>query len=242
MVPQIGNCVHNAVPILFSFGCVAVGIHREKPDLSTKTFIIDDHALIRMGIRQLIRLHEEFECVGASGNLDEAAEMVAQSGAELLICDLQYASGNALSFVSEMTRNRGVRCLVSSAHRPEIYGPLCRMAGASGYVHKSASPEFLIATLRAIVADDEGKHFHGLADNDAKQGDVEIERLLSLTAREWEVLNEIGLGTPTKTIAKKLYVSPKTIESHRASLKRKLDISSKDLLASYAAELRLGGT
>jgi DNA-binding NarL/FixJ family response regulator len=195
-----------------------------------------------MGVRELIRLHEEFECVGASGNLQEASEMVAQSGAELLICDLQYASGNALSFVSDMTQNRGVRCLVSSAHRPEVYGPLCRMAGASGYVHKSASPEFLIATLRAIVADQDGARFHGLADEKSGQSDVEIKRLHSLTAREWEVLNEIGLGSPTKVIAKKLHVSPKTIESHRASLKRKLDIASKDLLASYAAELRLGGT
>lgn len=212
----------------------------EIPQSPTKVLVIDDHELIQMATEQLIEIQQDLRCVGACTDLESAKAVLSENEVDVVICDLLFEMGNSLAFVAECVANYPAKVLVSSAHRAEVYAGLCASAGASGFIHKSAPAAELLEAVRTLARRDSSTGFVG------QLGDVDenspAHRLGSLTAREWEVLTQIGKGFATKEIAKSLFLSAKTVESHRASLKRKLDIDSKDMLASYAAELCLAGT
>ena len=203
--------------------------------MSTNVLVIDDHALIRMATEHLINQQNDMTCVGAVEDPDAAQQILNCEPVDVAVCDLQFTFGNALGFIAEQTKQKtSCAFLVCSAHRPEVYASLCAQAGARGYVHKSNDCNELVDAIREVVSDTGGE-FIGWKDPFALDG--ARSRLATLTTREWQVLNEIGRGVATKEIGKKLFLSAKTIESHRASIKRKLQIRSKDYLVSFATEL-----
>ena len=201
--------------------------------------VVDDHSLIRMATKLLIDQQSELQCIAAVADLESAAEILKDHSIDLVVCDIQFAAGNALGFISEWSSSGEPQFLVCSAHRPEVFAPLCAKAGARGYIHKSNHCQELIDAIHQILASKRDSDFLGAAI-DAPLSNRH-EQLSLLTSREWEVFNEIGRGKATKEIAREMFVSAKTVESHRASIKRKLDIDSKDYLVSFAAELCLSG-
>lgn len=203
--------------------------------MNLQVLVIDDHPLIRIATQHLLDLQADMTCIGCCEDLDSARQMLSEREPDLVICDLQFKNGNAIEFIRETTMNTTSRLVVSSAHRASVYADLCQRAGAHGYLQKSGSPEKMFDVIRKVANDQSGEQFH--CESFDPSEDERSEWLASLTNREWEVLTQIGRGHSTKEIAKNLYVSAKTVESHRASLKRKLKIDSKDFLISYAAEL-----
>lgn len=201
----------------------------------TNVMVVDDHSLIRLATEQLVDQQSDMKCVGSAPDLATATKLLDATSTDVVLCDLQFSTGNALGFIAEFTKKSDTRFLVCSAHRPEVFSVLCAGAGASGYIHKSNHCEKVIEAIRYVAGMGPDSEF--LGREQPTDGNVHHRQLASLTPREWEVLNQIGHGAATKEIAKNLFLSAKTIESHRASIKRKLAIESKDYLVSFAAEM-----
>ena len=191
--------------------------------------IIDDHPLIQEAVNRLIQRESDLDCVGVCGDLESADNLLNQCEADVAICDLQFATGNSLGFVSKWTKSLATKLLISSAHDPAVFAPLCIGAGAAAYLHKSEETETLIEWIRDLGSGQLASSETNAASESA------YPNLSDLTEREWEVLYEIGRGLSTKEIASQFYLSAKTIESHRANIKKKLGLLSKDRLASVAA-------
>ncbi|XZE55586.1 response regulator transcription factor [Planctomycetaceae bacterium SH139] len=197
--------------------------------------IIDDHGLICLAVRQLVDFESDLHCLATCADLQTAEEVLSAEQVDVAVCDLNLGQGNVFKFVTRLTKLVSTRFLISSALRPELYAPLCRRAGASGYIHKSAAPNVLVDAIRKLAcehAEDE-RPWVGEVLHDHRPGSL----LCGLSDREWQILLELGRGNSTKEIARKFFVSDKTVESHRLSIKRKLAFESKDQLVSFAAEL-----
>ena len=202
--------------------------------MSVNVVVLDDHALICHAMRLIIDAEEGWHCVATCADLENAQAVLHSVDVDLMICDLRLPSGNALQLIRAHAQVAKPRFLVSSGVEHEVFSPICRKAGAHGFIPKSWTPQALMEAARQVVQADfpaDGwvgpriePHFLGC-------------RLCELSDRELEILLEFGKGHSTKKIARTLYVSEKTIESHRLRIKQKMALDSKDHLVQLATEL-----
>lgn len=194
---------------------------------SHSVFIVDDHAVVRRGVRALVESLGGFSCSGESST--PSVDPVRAASPDLAIVDLTFEGKVALDFVAALAES-GTRVLVLSMHDERLYAERALSAGARAYVMKDAPTEQLEAAMRAVVA---GRVW--LSDRMTQRmlsaavagGDVApASPLKRLTDRELEVFELIGHGSTTGEIAARLHLSVKTIESHKANIKRKLVLAS----------------
>lgn len=202
--------------------------------VTCQIIFVDDHALIRDSLSQLTEFEEGINCIGTCGDTVEANRLLTNHRVDVAIFDLQLGTENSLQFVSEKSREVQTKFLISTAHRSDVYAPLCQSAGASGFIHKTHSPIELFGAVHQLADPAYDGRFIGPKLELPTQA---IPSLESLSKREWDVLQMIAQGVGTKQIAEKLFLSVKTVESHRVSLKKKLGIQSKDFLAVIAMNL-----
>lgn len=203
----------------------------------TKVMIADDHQLIRMALKSLIDIQPDMQCTASCGTLSELSEALDCDTPHVVVCDLHFGSHNALEFIRKAAAVGNTSYIVSSAYPSEIYASLCWAVGASAYVHKGSETQLLLDCIRQVMS---GNVDHLLIDpKDPTNASLGLARHVGerLTDREWQIFVEIGHGSSTDEIAAKLFVSAKTIESHRLNIKKKLDVTSKDKLVSLAAKI-----
>ncbi len=202
-----------------------------------RLWIVDDHPATREGLRVYLCEHEAWEAWGESANAAAAKRDLAGREPDAVLLDLSLPDGDGLDLIAAL-RAQGLRApiLVYSVHGEEIMAPRCLRAGANGYLSKSAPLKELGRRLRAILRGDPGVS-PGLEHRLLRQwmsGGTEAG-VETLTNREWEVFARLAKGESTGQIAAELFISPKTVETHRTRLKEKLNLASVPELVSFAA-------
>lgn len=217
---------------------------KDKPKTKEKyrVLIVDDHAVMRYGLAQLISDEEDMEVCGEAGGVSEALKVLENCEADLAIVDISLKDGNGIELIEQIrARDSQVRILVSSMHDEYLYTDRALRAGAQGYINKQEATEKIVEAIRQIIS---GKiylsghmaermlhHMVGLGQATPAQASIE-----SLSNRELEVFELIGKGYATRQIAESLHLSVKTIESHRENIKKKLMLQTNQELVRRSVQ------
>ncbi|MFZ6050048.1 response regulator [Pseudomonas sp. CR3202] len=194
--------------------------------------LIDDHVLVRDGVKALLSAMPHFEVVAQAESGAEALELVASTELDLLLVDVGLKDMNGL----ELTRKLcglypGIKILILSMYDNQEYVRTSINAGAFGYVLKNAPSTELIAAIEAIVA---GGSFY--SPEIARKLATNIRDENELTPRELQVLSMLAKGLNNKEVARELDISVRTVETYRLSIRRKLNIDTPAALVKYALE------
>lgn len=203
-----------------------------------KIMIVDDHPLIREGVKDLISREPDLCICAEAADNHEALTQLDQQKPDLAIVDLSLANGNGLALIGQMKRRaKSIKILVLSMRDGHIYAKRALQAGAAGYVDKQSTTEELIGALRQVLAG--GVYL--VSERRAatpipvyQVGHSDRPSIDALTDRELEVLSLIGGANTTEQIAKGLHLSTKTIETHRLNIKRKLGLDNTPALVRFA--------
>ena len=204
--------------------------------------IVDDHHLIRSGVRA--ELESTAEIVGEAADIDDAVGMILRTEPDVVLLDVHLPSGNGADVIRQIAdRLPGVRFLaLSVSDAPDDVLSLVR-AGARGYVTKRIpGPELAEAVQRVLAGDAvfsprlAGFVLDAFAASKPEPADPELDRL---TPREDEVMQHLARGYTYKEIARELSISARTVESHASAVLRKLQLSNRHELAHWAARRRL---
>lgn len=201
-----------------------------------KILIVDDHAVMRDGIRALLSLHDDIEIVGEASDGKEAIEKVEELTPNVVVMDIAMAGMDGLEATRRIVKKHPqVRVLVLTQHDNKEYIIAAVKAGVAGYVPKRALGSELVSAIRAVSRDDFFLYPSAaavLVDDYRKQ--TEAEPYDQLTARERELLKLIAEGRSNKEIADRLVISVKTVLGHRTKIMEKLDLHNRTELIKYA--------
>lgn len=205
-----------------------------------RVLLVDDHPLVRAGIKRVLELHAQADVVGEAGDGEAAMRLIDETPADVLVLDLNLPGPDGFAVLAASRKLRpAMHVLILTLNASaEAVGRAVR-AGAEGYVLKDAAATDLVAALEALA---EGRAWYGAHAQRALAGVVRSEvadPLAPLTAREREVLRAIAEGLTSKEIAERLFLSVRTVDSHRASLMRKLDERSVARLTRLAIQAGL---
>jgi DNA-binding NarL/FixJ family response regulator len=206
--------------------------------------LVEDHAILREGLKALFELEPDFEIVGVFGSVDESLAGIRALQPDLVVTDLALPGRTGIELLGEIQRLAPMtRKLVLTAHESEQCIRSALNAGANGYVLKDASCSELMLAIRTVSV---GRQFlcKGIASKiltgylsgcpSGDQRPAGPPSGQSITGREREVLTRIALGNSNKSIARELGVSPKTVEKHRSNLMRKLQLHNAAAITMFA--------
>ncbi len=201
--------------------------------------LVDDHAILREGLRALLALESDLEVVGEAENGDAGLEIVERLQPDVVITDLAMPHRTGIQVIARVRKVApAARVLVLTVHNGEEYIRAALTAGADGYVLKDSSRADLLQAIRSIVrgqrylcAPVSAKILSGyLGDGDPRP----VASVQHLTDREREILTLIALGKSNKRIALQLVLSVKTIEKHRSNFMRKLELHNTAGVTMFA--------
>ncbi|MEO8635784.1 MAG: response regulator transcription factor [Gemmatimonadales bacterium] len=212
---------------------------------TVRIMLVDDHAIVREGVRHVLAATPGLEVVAEAGDGDTALALAQQCTPDVVVLDLSLPGVSGL----EVTRQLRlllptVRILILSVHDHAEYVVGAVRAGAQGYLRKDSSPAELREALRALAAGESyfsppvARQLSAAVRGEAA-GDDATSRLARLTPREREVLSGVAGGETSREMAARLGLSPRTVEAYRDSLARKLDIRTVAGLTRFAVEAGL---
>jgi len=196
--------------------------------MDIRILLVDDHAMIREGLRTLLESREGLSVVGEAADGREAVEATERLEPDVVVMDIWLPRLSGIAATKEILRQRPqTRVVIATQHERRSFVEDALRAGASGYVVKSGSCRELFEALDAVIA---GRTYIApavtdhLVDAITRPGETAYSGLAALTCREREVLQRIAEGLGSKEIAADLHVSQRTVESHRANVMRKLNV------------------
>jgi len=208
--------------------------------MKIRLLLVDDHAVVRSGLRMLLMSEEDMEIVGEAGNAAEALEAARLLKPDVILMDIGLPDMSGIEATREIRKQQPDAAVVAlTIHEDEEYFFKMLDAGARGYVPKRAAPEELITAIRAAAVN-EVYIYPSLAkllvrDYLSQDHSVEQSKALdNLTDREQEVLTFLAEGKSNDEIAEALVISPKTVARHRENIMHKLNLHSRAELVRYA--------
>jgi len=214
--------------------------------------LVEDHAILREGLKALIEIESDFDIVGEFGSVEDCLEGIAGLQPDLLLTDLALPGRSGIELLAEIQRLSPLtRKLVLTAHENEEYIRAALNAGANGYVLKDANSAELMLAIRTVSTGQQflckaiaskilSGYLSGYAPGDQRTAVPAVTQ--SITEREREVLTRIALGNSNKLIARELGVSPKTVEKHRSNLMRKLQLHNAAAITMFAIRNGMTGS
>ncbi|MDP1713207.1 MAG: response regulator transcription factor [Anaerolineales bacterium] len=208
--------------------------------MTIRLLLVDDHAVVRSGLKMLLGGQTDMEIVGEAGSAAEALTETERVQPNLILMDIGLPDKTGIEATREIkSKFPDVNIVALTIHEDEEYFFQMLDAGASGYVPKRAAPEELITAIKA-AANGEVYLYPSLAKllvrdflNVERTADEKVN-LDGLTDREREVLTHLAEGESNDQIATVLVISPKTVERHRENIMRKLNLHSRSELVRYA--------
>ncbi len=209
---------------------------------TSNILLVDDHPIVRFGLRQLIEAEPDLRVCGESDSAREAMSLVETLHPDLVVVDLSLTSGNGLDLIKQLkARVSAPKILVVSMHDESTYAERSIRAGAMGYVNKNDAIAQLVQAIRLVLSD----HIHlsaemtgrmlGRAMGRPQEGEAQDSVLAVLSDRELEIFELMGRGLTAREIADNLFLSIKTVDTYRRHIKEKLKIESNSELTVYAA-------
>ena len=194
--------------------------------------LVDDHSLVRDGIKALLAIMPALEVVGEAESGAEALEMVRRCQPDLLLVDIGLKDMNGLELTRVLSKTYPLlKILVLSMYDNHEYVSESVRSGASGYVLKNSPSREIIAAIEAIAS---GGTFYSAAIAQRLIADKHTDN--ELTPRESQVLRKMVEGMNNKEMARELDISVRTVETHRLSIRRKLNIDKPAALVKYAID------
>lgn len=205
-----------------------------------KVIIVDDHPVIRRGLKQIIEDERDMEVAGTAKNADEFFSLVRKADCTLVLLDITLPDKSGFDVLKQLKYEQpGLPVLILSMHPEDQYAVRFIKAGASGYLMKESAPEELVSAIRKVNAG--GKYVSAaLAENLVSQLDaLDKPPHENLSDREFQILCMIAEGKTLKDIAGELCISEKTVGTYRARLLIKMKMSTNADLIRYALEHHL---
>ena len=203
-----------------------------------RVLIVDDHPIVRQGLKRMIETEADMEVCGEAATEAQARRAIRELHPDIVIVDLALQEGDGLELVRDVhAHHPDVPMLVLSMHDETIYAERLLAEGASGYIMKQAAADQLLNALRTVLrgetylSEQLSQTLHSRAHSADPESHDPVRRLSN---RELQVLNLVGRGVSSREIAAELGLSVKTVESHRQSLKRKLNLATNSQLLQYA--------
>ena len=208
--------------------------------MTIRLLLVDDHAVVRSGLRMLLATEGDVEIIGEAGTAAEALAAAMDLMPDVILMDIGLPDKSGIDATSEIkARFPDIAIVALTIHEDEEYFFKMLEAGASGYVPKRAAPDELLTAIRA-AANGEVYLYPTMAKllvRDylvSEPADREQTNGKELTEREQEVLTHLAEGESNDEIAKALVISPKTVARHRENIMRKLNLHSRAELVRYA--------
>lgn len=200
--------------------------------------VCDDHGIVRSGIRRILEETDDLELLASASTGDELLAAITRFRPDLAVIDIRLSDGSGLDLLGPIGKlSPATRVVMLSMYGAKGYVEKARLGGARGYVTKECLEDELILALRRVM-DTDG--FVSFRQSDGEPaGRQRPSPVDGLSAREAEVLNLLVLGLTNPEIAERLCVSPRTVESHRAGVQRKLGVRTRAELARVAREAGL---
>jgi DNA-binding NarL/FixJ family response regulator len=202
--------------------------------VSARILIVDDHPIVRQGLKLMINAEADLTIAGEAQSEQEARDMVRELKPDAVIVDLTLGDGDGFNVVRHLHAHYPeIKVLVLSMHEESVYAERLLAEGASGYIMKQAVTDQLVIALRTVLR---GELYlsETLQQRITRRAGGEGDLRRRLSVRELQVLSLIGDGQTTREIAEALSLSVKTIESHRAAIKRKLGLETSAQMVQYA--------
>jgi NarL family two-component system response regulator LiaR len=196
--------------------------------------IVDDHSVVREGLRAFLRLQEGIEVVGEAAGGDEAIRVAAERSPDVVLLDLVMPGGDGVGAIRrllEVAPRARVLVLTSFADDAQIFAAMA--AGAAGYLLKDVDPAALADGIRDVHAGRPALH-PSVAARLMRRGGGPARRLVDITAREHEVLRLVVEGLPNKQIAQRLGIGEKTVKTHVSRVLAKLGVADRTQAAVLA--------
>ena len=201
--------------------------------MTTRVVVVDDHELVRKGVRALFAQDDEFELVGEAEDGRTAVELAAACRPDVVVMDISLPDLSGIEATRQvLAETPGVKVVALSVHTEQQYVAGMLQAGASGYVIKDAAAVELLHAMRAVLA---GHSY--LSPEVAGAVYDQVQALAAhpeLSPREREVVRLISEGMTTPEIAKQMNLSPNTVHTHRRRIMHKLDLHNVAALIKYA--------
>jgi two-component system nitrate/nitrite response regulator NarL len=210
-----------------------------------RLLLVDDHVLVRQGLRMLIENHPDLQVIGEAANCREALEAAARLQPDLVLLDLDLGSDSGLDIIPQLVSLReGLRVLILTGVRDAEQQRRAVGLGAVGVVPKEQAGDVLIKAIRkvhagelwidhgmtaALIQELRGRRTHAPTDR-------ETARIASLSSRERDVVSLVAQGLSAHKIADLLRISEKTVRNHLASIYHKLDVADRLELVLYAVK------
>jgi len=212
---------------------------------SIRVLLVDDHGVVRAGLRSVLSATPDITVVGEASNGHEAVEAAERLKPDIVVMDLSMPDGDGITATREIVASGiGARVLILSMHAEEDYLVPAMEAGASGYVVKTNADRELVNAIRGLA--------HGevyvpstaariLARKLAAKHPAasERERYEKLTGRERDVLRRIALGYSAPEIGEQLQISPKTVDTYKQRIQEKVELSHRSQYVQFALKLGL---
>jgi two-component system response regulator NreC len=203
-----------------------------------RILVVDDHAVVRSGLRLLLEREEDMECVGEAGSADEAVREAHRHKPDVILLDLVMPGKSGIEAAPAISEAAPqAKLLVLSMQDDPTYVREAFAVGAMGYVLKEAADAELVAAVREVAGG--GRYVHPALGARLAAAEAEARARAEadpLSEREREVLRLLALGHTNQEIAKMLYISVRTAETHRAHIMQKLRLSTRAELVRYALE------
>ena len=206
-----------------------------------KILIVDDHPMMREGLRGMIKGESDLEICAEAENAYQALDLIPTSAPDLVLMDISLPGKSGLELIKDIkVMFPQVPVLVLSMHDESLYAERVLRAGASGYITKQQHPDALISAIRQVLGGRTSVS-HAMSEKILQRFSgrpvATTSPLEVLTDREFEIFQLIGEGETTAQIAKKLHLSPKTVAVHYANIRRKLKLASYPDLIRFAVRL-----
>ena len=205
-----------------------------------RVIIVDDHPVVRRGLKQIIAAEQDMQVVGEAENAREAIRIIREIACDAVVLDITLPDGSGLDVLIQLKSERPtLPVLIMSIHEEEQYALRVLKAGASGYLMKNSIPEELIKAIRKIASG--GKYISpSIAERLASEfTSPEKSPHEKLSDREFQIMCLIASGKSLKEIGEALFISGKTVSSYRTRILEKMGMSTNADLTRYALEHHL---
>ena len=201
-----------------------------------RILIVDDHAIVREGLKQILAEVDDIEVAGEADCSSRALQLARQQTWDLVLMDISMPDRSGLETLELLKKEHpAIKVLMLSMHRETQYAVRALKSGASGYLNKQSAPDLLVDAIRLVAS---GKKYISAEVAQELASEVSGERVLlpheSLSNREYQTLCMIASGQTVTAIADKLALSVKTVSMYRARLLKKMQLKNNAELTHYA--------